>query len=260
MKKIIHISDLHFGDEVPKAVDALLESIKYHEPDLVLVSGDLTQRARSKQYLAASEFLSKIDYPKIVVPGNHDISLWNIFRRFFNPLKKFQKYIDDEEFPAFEDEEMIVIGVNSARSLTIKSGRISTDQIDHLKNKFCGEPNSKFKGVVIHHNLIPSVNLKEHKSLGRVELFVEEMKDCGIDMIFSGHLHEGYSGDIKEFHKDSNSIIVVQAGTAASARIRKENNSFNLIEIYSDKIKIIIYGFDGESFSSLKMKEWQRPL
>ncbi|MBL1213323.1 MAG: metallophosphoesterase [Ignavibacteriae bacterium] len=258
MKKIIHISDLHFGTEEKKIVDALVHDINSACPDLLIVSGDLTQRAKSEQYIAAAEFLEKINFPQIVVPGNHDISLWNIFRRFFRPLKKFRKYISDEEFPIYKDEEMIIVGINSARSLTIKSGRISIKQIEHLKNIFCGVPEPRFKGVVIHHNLIPSPEVKKHKMLGRSGLFIKELNDCGIDMMFSGHLHKGYSGDVQKFYKDANSIIAAQAGTATSNRVRGEENSYNLIEVKSEETIIKIMRFKNEKYFLDTAKSFKR--
>jgi 3',5'-cyclic AMP phosphodiesterase CpdA len=258
MKKIIHISDLHFGAEEVKIVDALLSDINSLEPNLVIVSGDLTQRARSDQYIAAAEFLEKINSFQIVVPGNHDISLWNIFRRFFRPLKKFKKYISDEEFPIYKDEEMIIVGINSARSLTIKSGRISVEQIDHLKNIFCDVPEPRFKGVVVHHNLIPSPEVKKHKMLGRAGLFIQELDNCGIDMMFSGHLHKGYSGDVQKFYKDANSIIVAQAGTATSSRVRDEENSYNIVEVDADETIIKIMKFKNGNFVLNTTKSFKR--
>lgn len=258
MKKIFHISDIHFGAEDPEIVTKVLEDIACCNPDLVVISGDLTQRAKSAQYEAAADFLSKIEFPQIVVPGNHDISLWNIFRRFFRPLKKYKKYISDNEFPIFEDAEMTVLGINSARSLTIKSGRISLDQIKHIKNIFCDRPEPHFKAVVIHHNLIPSKEVKNHKLLGRAGIFLRELTDCGIDMIFSGHLHQGYSDDVQKFYKDSNSIIIAQAGTATSTRTRKEKNSYNLVEVYPGKITIKVNRFNGAEFFTETEKNFDR--
>ena len=258
MKKIIHISDLHFGTEEEKIVNALLRDIKNKEPNLVIVSGDLTQRAKSNQYEAASAFLEKINCPRIVVPGNHDISLWNIFRRFFRPLKRFKKYINDEEFPIYKDDEMIIVGINSARSLTFKGGRISVKQIDHLKDVFCDVPEPHFKGVVVHHNLIPLPGVEKHKILGRAGLFIQKLNNCGIDIMFSGHLHIGYSGDVQKFYKDANSIIVAQAGTATSSRVRNEKNSYNIIKVSSGEIIIQIMKFQNDNFVLDTTKSFKR--
>jgi len=248
MKRIVHISDLHFGKQDHSIVEHLLNDINRFNPNLVVISGDLTQRAKSKQYKEATDFLYKLDSPIIAVPGNHDISLWNVFRRFFNPLKRFRNYITDKEFPAYKDENMTILGVNSARSLTIMGGRLSKNQIDHLKDYFCKIPEAQFKGIVIHHNLIPSDNIRSRKLMGKSKKFLSELKECGIDMVFSGHIHQFYSGDIQTYFKDSDSIILVQAGTALYSRNRKDKNSYNYIEITNDVIKIRVMEYNGKCF------------
>lgn len=258
MKKIIHISDLHFGTQDNKIADILLKDISNYKPDLVVISGDLTQRAKSSQYEIASDFLAEIKCPYIAVPGNHDISLWNIFRRFFNPLKRFKKYITEQEFPTYIDEKMIVVGVNSARSLTIISGRIASKQIEYLKNYFCKIPEPIFKAIVIHHNLIPSDSIRSYKLMGRSSKFISQLKDCGIDMIFSGHIHQYYSGDVKKHYKDADSIILAQAGTAISSRTRREKNSYNHIKLDKEGITIKVMEYDAEKFTEEKIHIYRR--
>jgi len=260
MKKIIHISDLHFGTQNNYLAEILLNDIKNYRPDLVVISGDLTQRAKSSQYEEAADFLSKVKCPYIAVPGNHDISLWNIFKRFFKPLKRFQAHISDEEFPTYSDDSMEVVGINSARSLTIMGGRISEEQIKHLKDHFCKFPASKFKAIVVHHNLIPSDNIRSHKIVGRSRKLISELKDCGIDMIFSGHIHQYFSGDVQKFHKDSDSIILVQAGTALSSRTRRDKNSYNHIEIENEQYRIKLMEYKGKEFLQEKVQIYNRKI
>lgn len=258
MKKIIHISDLHFGTQNNYLAEILLNDIKNYRPDLVVISGDLTQRAKSSQYEEAVDFLSQVNCQYIAVPGNHDISLWNIFRRFFKPLKRFQAHISDEEFPDYVDEKMAVVGINSARSLTIMGGRISDKQIAYLKKYFCDVPETKFKAIVVHHNLIPSENIRSHKIVGRSRKLISELKDCKIDMVFSGHIHQYYSGDVQRYYKDSDSIILVQAGTALSSRIRKDSNSYNHIEIDNELYKIKLMEYKGTEFLQEKLQIYRR--
>ena len=258
MKKIIHISDLHFGTQNNTLAEILVYDIEHYKPDLVVVSGDLTQRAKSSQYEEAADFLSRLKCPYIAVPGNHDISLWNIFRRFFKPLKRFKTHVSDEEFPTYLDDEMTIVGINSARSLTIMGGRISERQIEYLKKYFCGVSDSKFKAIVIHHNLIPSNNMNSHKIVGRSRKFISEIKDCKIDMIFSGHIHQYYSGNIKSFYQDSDSIILVQAGTAVSSRIRKDGNSYNRIEIGDEIYVIKLMEYQENEFIQKSLHSYRR--
>ena len=129
MRTIIHISDIHFGKVDYKIVGRLKEKIGEINPSLVVVSGDLTQRAKSEQFIEARAFLDELPKPQIVVPGNHDIPLYNVYNRFLHPLDKYKKYITDDLQPFFADAEIAVIGINTARSLTIKDGRVNEQQV-----------------------------------------------------------------------------------------------------------------------------------
>src|SRR6187402_2459661 len=129
MRTLVHLSDLHFGRVDPILLDPLRELIERLAPDVVVVSGDLTQRAKSEQFVAAKEWLDTLPGPQIIVPGNHDISLYNVFRRFVQPLTRYKRYITDDLDPMYVDEEIAVLGVNTARSLTFKDGRVNKEQI-----------------------------------------------------------------------------------------------------------------------------------
>ncbi|MGB9178581.1 MAG: metallophosphoesterase, partial [Pyrinomonadaceae bacterium] len=125
MRTIVHLSDLHFGRVDYSVVKPLIEHVKEAKPDLVAVSGDLTQRARTAQFKEAREFLDALPQPQIIVPGNHDVPLHNVFARFLQPLDKYRRHITDDLEPFYADEEIAVLGLNTARSLTIKYGRIN---------------------------------------------------------------------------------------------------------------------------------------
>ena len=130
MRRVVHISDLHFGRTDGQLVAALIRQTRELMPDLFVVSGDLTQRARTWQFQEARHFLDALDRPTIVVPGNHDVPLENLFDRFFRPFVKYSKYITEDLSPTFHDEELAVVGINTARSFTRASGRIN----DHRSN------------------------------------------------------------------------------------------------------------------------------
>ncbi|HYE21280.1 MAG TPA: metallophosphoesterase, partial [Tepidisphaeraceae bacterium] len=130
MPVIAHISDLHFGAEDSAAAEALLADLNAVTPELVINSGDLTMRARGAQFAAARAYLDRIKFPQLTVPGNHDVPLYDVFRRFLSPLGRYKKYITSDLAPTFATPEMVVMGVNTARSLTWKNGRISPEQIE----------------------------------------------------------------------------------------------------------------------------------
>src|SRR5213593_2266921 len=133
MRTLVHLSDLHFGRVDEQIIEPLISAVTQINPDLVAVSGDLTQRARSQQFREARAFLDALPQPQIVVPGNHDVPLHNVFSRFLQPLAKYRRYISEDLQPFFQDEEIAVLGVNTARSLTLKGGRINEEQVAWMR-------------------------------------------------------------------------------------------------------------------------------
>lgn len=249
MRTLVHISDLHFGTEEKSVAEDLLKDIDQLSPSLVIVSGDLTQRARNNQFIAAKEYLEKIKYPKLIIPGNHDIPLFDLFNRFFFPLKRFKKYIKEKTDSLYLDEEIAVFALNSARSFTWKNGRISIKQIEDIEKRFCPINDSIFKIIVTHHPFIPPPGDFGIALIGRSVKALNIIDKCKIDMLLAGHLHQGYSGDIRPYYPSrKRSVISAQAGTAISNRIREEPNAFNFISVDKNSIKIEIREWNGEKF------------
>jgi 3',5'-cyclic AMP phosphodiesterase CpdA len=238
MRTIVHLSDLHFGRVDPATLEPIADAIRKAEPHLVVVSGDLTQRARESQFREAQAFLRKLPTPQIVVPGNHDVPLFNIFARFIQPLENFKQYITDDLEPFFSDEEIAVLGINTARSLTWKEGRINEKQVARVRDLMCGFPDGITKVVVTHH---PFDVPEGHRGdiVGRARMAVETLAQCGADVLLAGHLHLSHTGHTaKRFNTRGHSALVVQAGTATSTRGRGEPNSFNLVRIMHPHIQI----------------------
>src|SRR5688500_4193406 len=123
MRTLVHLSDLHTGRVDPAVLAALISSIARAQPDLVVLSGDLTQRATTTQFREARAFLDALGAPTLVIPGNHDVPLLNVARRFFGPLDRDQRYITSDLEPVVMDDEMIVVGLNTARALAWGEGR-----------------------------------------------------------------------------------------------------------------------------------------
>jgi 3',5'-cyclic AMP phosphodiesterase CpdA len=155
MRTIAHISDLHFGRVDPRVAEALVEDLSQRTPTVLVVSGDFTQRARRWQYQDAAKFITRLPGPQLLVPGNHDIPLYDVIRRFFFPLSYYRRHISTNLRPCFQDEELFVLGINTARSFTFKGGRISEEQLLDVKLRVCPLPATMFKVVVTHHPFIP---------------------------------------------------------------------------------------------------------
>lgn len=259
MRVIAHISDLHFGREEQTIVDALRKDLINKNPDLVIISGDFTQRARVSQYKKAHAFIDSLPLKTIAVPGNHDIPLFDIFRRIFSPLSRYRKYISEELNPVYSDDEIVVCAINTARSFAWKEGRISVKQIAYVSDKLCSFPNDKFKILVTHHPFIPPPDRPSIKLVARSVPALDAIDKCGADMLLSGHLHTDYSGDVRSFYiKRKRSVISVQAGTAVSTRTRNEPNAYNLISIVRSRIDIQVRIWNGSSFTDELLTSYEK--
>jgi 3',5'-cyclic AMP phosphodiesterase CpdA len=250
MRIVAHLSDLHFGREDERIVDGLLEDLAGSPPSVVVVSGDLTQRARKKQFEAAGAFLRKIPVPCLVVPGNHDIPFYDFIRRALTPLRRYRRYITADLSPAFQDEELMILGANTARAAAFKNGRISMAQIKILTGEFCSGNRPLFKVLVTHHPFLPPLDDPHAALVGRGAQAVEALEPCGLDLLLAGHYHRGYMGDLHSHYiAVKRSIIVAQAGTATSKRTRGEKNSFDRIIIDPPDIRFDRYVWDDRRFA-----------
>ena len=259
MRRLAHISDLHFGAEDPLVAEGLLEDLEHPLPHLVVVSGDLTQRAKRSQFQAARSYLDRIPVPQLIVPGNHDIPLYNVVARFAGPLARYRHYITPDLHPFFHDEEIAVAGINTARSNTWKEGRISHAQIETLRAQFAAVSPTLFKVLVCHHPFIPPAADKQSVVVGRVREALKSLEASHCAMILSGHLHLAYSGDVRPHHLEiTRSILVAQAGTAISHRRRNEPNAYNRITLDGDTLVLEVRAWDGKQFATTASWDFRR--
>jgi len=259
MRLIAHISDLHFGMEDERIAEGLLEDIAGFHPSVVVISGDLTQRARKKQFLSAGAFIRKILVPCLVVPGNHDIPLYDVFRRTLTPLRRYRHYITADLNPVFQDDELMILGATTARAAAFKNGRISTAQIRDLAEKLCAAAGPLFKVLVTHHPFLPPRDDPYAALVGRGALAVGALEPCGIDLLLSGHFHRDYMGDLQSHYITvKRSILVAQAGTAISKRTRGDKNSYERIIIDQPDICFDRFAWDGRRFAKTMTTRYKK--
>ncbi|HYU33605.1 MAG TPA: metallophosphoesterase family protein [Thermoanaerobaculia bacterium] len=241
MRTIFHISDVHFGPpHLPRVSQGVLQHIERHRPDLVVLSGDLTQRARPEQFREARTFVDSIPAPVLVVPGNHDVPLWRVWERIFDPYGCYKRNFSPELEPIYRDDEMLVAGINTAFGWTIKDGRITTHRLLELAELFDQTPETVFKVVVAHHHLIPPPNFGSQAVLGNAYEAIDLFSTVGVDLILSGHLHQAYIGNSEEFYpKGRPPIVILHSGTTTSNRGRggeRERNTCNWIRVDGDSM------------------------
>jgi 3',5'-cyclic AMP phosphodiesterase CpdA len=239
MRILVHLSDLHFGCVDERLLEPLRECVAAIKPHLVVVSGDLTQRARPEQFEQARRFLDTLPGPQLVVPGNHDVPLYNVFKRFVNPLKQYRRHITGDLEPFHADDEIAVAGINTARSLTFKDGRINVEQIALLQERFNALDDHITKVVVTHHpfDLPPGVDSGE--VVRRARKAMQAFAESGADILLSGHMHASHAGHTGErYDLGGYAALTIQAGTATSTRERGEANSFNTIFIDPGEVRL----------------------
>jgi 3',5'-cyclic AMP phosphodiesterase CpdA len=253
MPRIIHLSDLHFGAHDPVLVEAVAARIDADRPDLVVISGDFTQRAKTEQFKEACRFLERLrdaGHEVLGVAGNHDVPLYDVLRRFLSPLTRYQRYIDETLCPYHELDGAAVLGINTARSLTLSDGRISHEQMEFIRKCF-GRASGVMRILVTHHPLfaLPVGEGQMVKAAGRSELALDAVADAGVDILLAGHHHKVGAHSARDLATRAGPALVIQAGTATSTRLRDEAQSFNRIDIAGERVTLTVETWDGQGFA-----------
>ena len=245
MRIIVHLSDIHFGRVDPRLITPLVRVIRTIAPHLVAVSGDLTQRARRGQFRQARAFLDQLPFPLLVVPGNHDVPLFNVAARFLDPYGGYRRYIAQDLEPMHEDDELIAVGMNSARSLPFHGGgRLNQAQVARGAARLRSARPDAVKIVVTHHPFdLPTGHGDQHL-VGRSDMAMQQLAAAGADLFLSGHLHVSHVGHTAQRYRIAgHSALVVQAGTL-STRARGELNTINVLRLDRPRITVERYSWD----------------
>jgi 3',5'-cyclic AMP phosphodiesterase CpdA len=247
LRTIVHLSDLHFGRLDTDILPVLRADILAIKPDVIAVSGDLTQRARSRQFREARDFLKTLPFPKVIVPGNHDVPLNNVISRGLRPFTKYRRYIDNELEPVFADGEIAVLGINTARSFTFKNGRIDRRQVAQACVRLQTFPRHVTRIIVTHHPFDGPTAEGFGGLVGRAQMAMTGFAGCHVDFFLSGHLHTSRVGHSAARYKIAGySALIIQAGTATSTRRRGEANAYNIIRIERSRVSIDCSTWDSD--------------
>jgi 3',5'-cyclic AMP phosphodiesterase CpdA len=260
MKVIAHLSDLHFGAHDPAVAEALLAELDGRaaaRPSLVAVSGDLTQRARESEFRACRAWLERVPAPCLVVPGNHDVPLFDVLSRFDHPFERYQRVITSDLAPLHVDDELAVAGVCTAHPYTVKGGRITGAQLDALTTRLAAH-GERCKVLVAHHPFVPPPGAGWGDSVAHADEAVPRLEDAGVELILSGHLHTAYLAETAAFRSGDRAIVSVLAGTCMSTRRRGEPNGYNRLTVDGDELQIEHRVFDGTRFGAGATKVYRR--
>lgn len=246
IRTLVHVSDLHFGNNDEALVPALAEAVNRVGPDVVAVSGDLTQHATEREFGRARALLDLFTGVRIVVPGNHDLSFYNPWKRFTQRLRLYKQYITDDLDPIYRDAELIVAGLNTARVPLFRGGRFSASQMSKVELRM-RDAGDAVRVLVTHHpfDLPPSYASREIVRGARQNMV--RLLDH-VDVLLAGHHHLSHAGGTAERYKvEGRSAVFVQAGTALSLRRPGENNSFNVLRFEGGSLSLTVHSWTPES-------------
>ena len=235
MRRLVHVSDLHFGRDKPELLAPLAAAIGAARPDLLVVSGDLTQRARNRQFAAARRFLDGLEAPWLCVPGNHDVPLGNLGARLLRPYRRYRRWIADELEPVWSDGEIAVAGLNTTDPLAWQRGKARGAAIARVCRRLeaTGAP---LRVVVAHHPFL-QLPAEPKTPMWGAASGIEALAECGVALVLSGHLHVWRATPVPRRAAGA-TTFQVQAGTGLSTRQRGEPNDFNALEIAAERVRV----------------------
>ncbi|MBR9990824.1 MAG: metallophosphoesterase [Gemmatimonadetes bacterium] len=257
MLTMLHISDIHFGKPyVHEVGEAVIKAAHEMALDVIIASGDFTQRARREEFAQARDFLNRLPkLPIVVVPGNHDVPLYRVFERIFNPYRLYREYISDDLDTVHHLENAVIVALNSTSPLrAITNGRLDSRQLDFCARAFADVPAGISRIVVTHHHLAPAPDYEGGQVMPRAKRAMDCFSELGVEMVLGGHLHRAYIGnslDVYPGRDRERGIIIVQSGTATSRRGRareREKNTLNLIRVGEDRIRITHFMYFDDLF------------
>lgn len=233
MSTLLQISDTHFGTERPAVVEALVALVHRLQPEVLLLSGDITQRATKLQFDAARQFVDRLAVPRVLtIPGNHDIPLFNLAARAFAPYARQRHAFGEQLEPEHVCDRWLVLALNTTRPWRHKHGTVSQQQIERVAQRMQQASPAQLRVVVVHQPVAVPRHAEDNNLLRGHERAVRAWAAAGVDLVVGGHIHLPYVLPLHERMRGlGGKIWAVQAGTAVSRRVRFDaGNSVNLIE------------------------------
>lgn len=252
MIRIIHLSDPHFGTEPECLPAVLLGCIETLGADAIVLSGDLTQRATPRQFRAARRFIASLPAPVLVIPGNHDVPLWNLPLRAIDPWRRWRLHLGLPLEGHLELPGVSIIGLNSANPKVWKDGRVTGAQISRIERQIAASGPRRVI-VALHHP--PQPPSGEPPSLARADELVGVCRASGVEMILSGHLHFSHVAPVV----GASGILAVQTGTCLSERQRGDGRAFSVIDLHVEGATVVHHRLEADGlFKPDAARDWRR--
>lgn len=252
MRRLAHISDLHFKDEDQGVVLELAAELDDFDPDLIVVTGDVTEDARPSQFERARGFLDSLPFPRLVIPGNHDIApVYHPVSRLLDPYGRYRQYFPYDLNGVFADDEILVLGLNTVHPLHDSEGIVSEDQIAWVESLVSHHPDC-FHVLCAHH---PLVHVEGH-TLRETTPLIAALEGTGVELVLTGHLRASQQHRVHELSGISESMLVARASTATT--LEHGRIAYNRIGVGGQKVHIDLRSFDGETFVSEHCASYER--
>jgi len=245
---VLHVSDVHFGPKhLPELSRAVLEVARRERPHLVVVSGDLTQRAKPRQFRAARAWVNSFPMPLVWVPGNHDVPMYRVWERALAPFGAWRRHFDASLVRDHSSPELTAVGVNTAFNWTTKHGRLRPRDLADLARRLAAIPQATHRIVVAHHPLATLPELGREPAARRGQDALALCRQHRVEAVLSGHLHHGFAR-----RSAAGGPVVVHVGTTTSSRGRggeRGRNSLNWIVIDERGVEVERRFWDSRSAS-----------
>ncbi|MEJ7894089.1 MAG: metallophosphoesterase [Solirubrobacteraceae bacterium] len=232
------MTDPHFGRSEPEAIAALTTALAEIRPALVIVGGDLTQRARRHQFRAARAFLDALEVPWLAIPGNHDVPLYDLFRRVFSPLGRYHRFVSAESAPMFVGPGVRVLGLDSTRRKV--TGRLTGQRIAAIARLEGGEPGA-LRVLVTHHPLV-------RRPLEGAPAALAAAERAGVDVVLAGHHHQT--------HITSGPILAIEG--PSPSHCLEAVKGFFVVRATGTEVATELWSFDGKAFAPSQARTFVR--
>lgn len=263
IRRLAHISDLHWGKGwLPGAADALYTHFKSNPPDLILVSGDLSQRAKAREFLPARRFFDELGLPWLAVPGNHDVPLYPVHLRLFAPYFRYRRYYHPDLEPEFTDPEIAAFGLCSAHGLTTTEGRLTRAQIARLEHRLLRASPSQFTVLVLHHPLVHADPTDRDRTLWGAPLLIQLLARHRVDLIVSGHYHHRMMINLRDHYPAlPRPVWQIFSPTTLTVRGRKGDRGvqgFHAIEVADQNFSVSTLCYEKGAFVPKESRNFPR--